>query len=106
MRPHSSWPIAVLTPTGQHTYPHACLLASCSPNVFNLASPACRSVCSSYRASKLVHAGTLTALLAAPLSFFEATPVGRCGVCVAGRGRMNAERLRVAGRLCAFSFPT
>ncbi|KAG2436423.1 hypothetical protein HXX76_006727 [Chlamydomonas incerta] len=31
----------------------------------------------SYRASKLLHASTLTALMAAPLSFFEATPVGR-----------------------------
>ncbi|KAG2454612.1 hypothetical protein HYH02_000453 [Chlamydomonas schloesseri] len=31
----------------------------------------------SYRASKLLHHSTLTSLMAAPLSFFEATPVGR-----------------------------
>ncbi|EFJ44543.1 ABC transporter, partial [Volvox carteri f. nagariensis] len=40
----------------------------------------CRSTTNnlgSYRASKILHAQTLTALMAAPLSFFEATPVGR-----------------------------
>ncbi|KXZ50332.1 hypothetical protein GPECTOR_17g973 [Gonium pectorale] len=31
----------------------------------------------SYRASKLIHGSTLTALVAAPLAFFESTPVGR-----------------------------
>lgn len=33
----------------------------------------------SYRASRLLHSSMLGALMAAPLAFFEATPIGRCG---------------------------